>query len=453
MDAFKEFQGKTLDEAIEEACRYYGVEREKLEIEIVSDAKGGIFGLVGSKKASIRAARVQLPGVSPLLEADSAAGDAPTEGRARSERAEKGREKKPRETGRKADASPKGRGKEKPDVSPLEAGPEQPADPGSSTGRSYGKGRRSPEKAQLPLDELGDVNGNILPAGQEMTEERMERPDKSRSRGTPTRPSHERQGGSEAGASVASQPGNGTAPGQGSPRLRDDIAERIAARKAARQGSPAAASPPSASSAGFDETAREELPAYDLEACDQDALFSLVRETVSQLVIPIVGEMSCSLSLAGSRIRITIDCGESSGLLVGREGQTLAAVQYIASRIIAKRLGGSVRLQFDAGNYRERQDERLRELALSLAERVKKNHCSLSTRPLSAYQRRVIHLTLECDKLVHTFSKGEGLQRRVIIQLRRGGASELAEEAEDQDVMYPDSFELEDSEADSGENL
>ncbi|MDL2316471.1 Jag N-terminal domain-containing protein, partial [Desulfovibrio sp. OttesenSCG-928-A18] len=65
---YKEFQGKSLDDAIREACEYYGVAREKLEIEIVSDAKSGIFGLVGAKKATIKAARVQLEGtVSSLL--------------------------------------------------------------------------------------------------------------------------------------------------------------------------------------------------------------------------------------------------------------------------------------------------------------------------------------------------------------------------------------------------
>ena len=143
---------------------------------------------------------------------------------------------------------------------------------------------------------------------------------------------------------------------------------------------------------------------------------------MNRLVVPIVGEMSCSLAIVGSRIKVTIDCGESSGLLVGREGQTPAAVQYIASRNIAKELGGTVRLQFDAGNYRERQDERLRELALSLAERVKKNRRSLSTRPLIAYQRRVIHLALENDELVHTFSKGEGLHSQLVIALRAGAA-------------------------------
>ena len=55
MDDFKEFQGKSLDEAIRAACSYFDAQREKLEIDIIQDAKNGIFGLVGARKAIVRA--------------------------------------------------------------------------------------------------------------------------------------------------------------------------------------------------------------------------------------------------------------------------------------------------------------------------------------------------------------------------------------------------------------
>jgi spoIIIJ-associated protein len=58
-------------------------------------------------------------------------------------------------------------------------------------------------------------------------------------------------------------------------------------------------------------------------------------------------------------------------------------------------------------------------MALALAERVKTTRNAQSTRPLSAYQRRIVHLTLEDDEAVQTHSKGEGAQRRVVIQPRR----------------------------------
>ena len=78
MDDFKEFQGKSLDEAIRAACSYFGAQREKLEIDIIQDAKNGIFGLVGARKAIVRARRAQLkPRVGSLLARDAQPASAP----------------------------------------------------------------------------------------------------------------------------------------------------------------------------------------------------------------------------------------------------------------------------------------------------------------------------------------------------------------------------------------
>ena len=77
MDDFKEFQGKSLDEAIRAACSYFDAQREKLEIDIIQDAKNGIFGLVGARKAIVRARRAQLKprvGSLPRAQAPSGAG-------------------------------------------------------------------------------------------------------------------------------------------------------------------------------------------------------------------------------------------------------------------------------------------------------------------------------------------------------------------------------------------
>ena len=70
MDDFKEFQGKSLDEAIRAACSYFDAQREKLEIDIIQDAKNGIFGLVGARKAIVRARRAQVPRVLGPVHAD-----------------------------------------------------------------------------------------------------------------------------------------------------------------------------------------------------------------------------------------------------------------------------------------------------------------------------------------------------------------------------------------------
>jgi predicted RNA-binding protein Jag len=163
---------------------------------------------------------------------------------------------------------------------------------------------------------------------------------------------------------------------------------------------------------------RSRAPAFDPASLDPAQLTDIVSSVVVGLAAPIVGEASCRVDIGERWVRAALDCGGNAGLLVGREGQTLAALQYLAGRIAAGKLGAALRLQVDAGHYLEHREDRLRELALSLAEKVKAARRAQATRPLSAYQRRIVHLALENDPDVLTHSKGEGLQRRVYIYLK-----------------------------------
>lgn len=213
MSDYREFQGKTIDEAIEQACEHFDTEREQLEIEIVSDSKGGIFGLVGAKKASVRA------------------------------------------------------------------------------------------------------------------------------------------------------------------RQRDNSAE----------------------------------------------LKAIITTVVDRIVSPIIKHPDIDVEVDDpARARVIIQDDENSGLLIGREGQTLSAVQYLVNRILANKWPDPVKVQVDTGDYRERQDESLRQLALHLAEKVKSQGKPLSTKPLSSYHRRLVHLALQEDDAVTTRSKGEGPLKRVLILPKRG---------------------------------
>ena len=107
------------------------------------------------------------------------------------------------------------------------------------------------------------------------------------------------------------------------------------------------------------------------------------------------------------------------GLLIGREGQTLASLQYLASRVVSRGMNAAVRVQLDAGRYRQRQDEKLGEMALALAEKVRQTGRSYSTRPLSSYHRRIVHLCLQDAEEVQTRSSGDGPMKRVVIMRRR----------------------------------
>ena len=152
MEGFKEFEGKSLDMAIREACEYYNAVREKLEIEIIQDAKSGIFGLVGARKAKIRARRAALrEAVASALgktgrraeAAESAAegGEAsrPARGernrpprRAEGEAAENRRQRAPRRTGARpaaAEAEARPAAPQAEEKTPLPAEPARPAAP------------------------------------------------------------------------------------------------------------------------------------------------------------------------------------------------------------------------------------------------------------------------------------------------------------------------------------
>ena len=104
-----------------------------------------------------------------------------------------------------------------------------------------------------------------------------------------------------------------------------------------------------------------------------------------------------------------------SGLLIGKRGKTLNALQYLVSRIVQREVGENVSVQIDTEGYRSKREESLTELARELCEKVKKTRRPLTTGPMNAQDRRIIHLVLKEDQDVRTKSKGEGNLRRVVI--------------------------------------
>ncbi len=104
-----------------------------------------------------------------------------------------------------------------------------------------------------------------------------------------------------------------------------------------------------------------------------------------------------------------------SGLLIGKRGKTLNALQFLVSKIVTKQAGESVSIIVDTENYRSKRELSLNEQARQLSDKVKKSHRPLTTGPMSAQDRRVIHLALKEDHEVRTKSKGEGNLRRVVI--------------------------------------
>ncbi len=107
-----------------------------------------------------------------------------------------------------------------------------------------------------------------------------------------------------------------------------------------------------------------------------------------------------------------------SGLFIGRHGETLDALQYLINRITARRNPKIGRIVVDSENYRDRKAARLEDDALALAAKVKKIGRPQLTRPLTAFDRRIVHTTLRDDDLVTTRSIGDGDRKRVQVLLK-----------------------------------
>ena len=138
------------------------------------------------------------------------------------------------------------------------------------------------------------------------------------------------------------------------------------------------------------------------------------KKTLSDLLRLLEIEASIELKEDSERILLNIK-GDGSGLLIGRKGQTLDALEYLVNKIVHKGAEDKKRIVVDTENYRSRREESLVNLAQRLAEKAKRMGRPVTISPMSAHDRRIIHLALQEDKALHTWSTGTGLYRRIII--------------------------------------
>jgi len=110
---------------------------------------------------------------------------------------------------------------------------------------------------------------------------------------------------------------------------------------------------------------------------------------------------------------------ENLGLLIGRRGETLAALQLLVSLIVSHRTRHRMRIIVDAENYRERREENLRSLALRVAQQVRSYRRSIALEAMPPHERRIVHIALADSQDISTESTGEGDERRVVISLKR----------------------------------
>jgi spoIIIJ-associated protein len=114
------------------------------------------------------------------------------------------------------------------------------------------------------------------------------------------------------------------------------------------------------------------------------------------------------------RLNLSIDA-EDAGLLIGKQGQTLEALQYLLTKMIAKKARRKVRVFIDIESYRARHQDALTQLALKSGDKVKKSGRPVTLNPMNPHDRRIVHLALQGDREVKTMSRGEGLYKKVVV--------------------------------------
>ena len=164
-------------------------------------------------------------------------------------------------------------------------------------------------------------------------------------------------------------------------------------------------------------------------------LDAMIRTITERIVSAIVDNPQVRVEQQSDMIKATIESTGGIEQLLEKDGQVLGALEYIVNRIIARRWPNAVRIMLDAGGFREKQDNELGVLAVSLAEKAKTTQSPQSTKPLPSYQRRIVHLALQAVTDIHTKSKGDGPLKRVLI-IPRSPVSKEAVETADEDQRH-----------------
>jgi spoIIIJ-associated protein len=350
MSEYREFTGKTVEEALRLAREAFGAELNDLDFEILTPGSRGVLGMGAEPARIVAAPRAALGGAAPKREA-AAAVPLPPPPRPRDDRP---REDRPREDRPYGDRPPR-RDDRGPDRGPRRD--DRPRDAGPRRD-DRGFGDRGPRRDDRPP-------------------RRDDRPPRRDDRGRP--PS---RGGSA------------------------DLSASEAAEVAAARGSLAAE--------------RADLEASEASPEALAAGKAILERLMGHLGFEVQVEVETGET---SRLNVVAegDEKEALGALIGRKGERLSALQHLVNLMLSKEMGAWTRVLVDVEDYRGRRERQLRELADRAAARVVETGKMLQLEPMSALERRWIHMSLRDHPAVATQSIGEEPNRRVVLVPRSPG--------------------------------
>ncbi|SDU55510.1 RNA-binding cell elongation regulator Jag/EloR [Desulfobacula phenolica] len=165
-----------------------------------------------------------------------------------------------------------------------------------------------------------------------------------------------------------------------------------------------------------EEPRKKEFKSYDAPDpvdVSEDSI-AIGIEAVQKMADLITDDATVSANTDQDRLTLKIE-GGNAGILIGRKGQTLDAMQFLTDKIINRKSDARVRVKVDIEGYMETRKSNLRHLAYKMADKAKKTGRPATINQMSAQDRRIVHLALKDDASVRTQSMGDGYYRRLVI--------------------------------------
>ena len=181
-----------------------------------------------------------------------------------------------------------------------------------------------------------------------------------------------------------------------------------------------------------DEAASETVPVKEEAPKKREVTRDISTITVKPFLTELFDTMGVEVSIEenynNEENQIEVDIsGSQMGMLIGKRGQTLDALQYITSLVLNKGCDDYVKVKLDTENYRDRRKATIENLAKNVAKKVKASGRASTLEPMNPYERRIIHAALQDDKYVTTHSEGEEPHRKVVVTVNPECADELKE--------------------------
>ncbi len=370
MSEYKEFTGKSVEEALRLAREEFGVDLAELDFEILTPGSRGVLGMGAEPARIVAAPRSALGGAAPKRDAAASQplpARPPREDRPDGDRGPRGDDRGPRreDRGPRRDDRPR-------DDRPRDARPAGGAETAPTADRPARTGDapsgERPERGPRPGGDRGPRRDDRPPR-------RDDRPPRREDRG-PRREEH-------SGVLNA-----------------DEAAQVVAARG-------------SVASERADLEAAEASP--EALAAGKEILEELMRHLGFDVRVEVEDGDTSRLNVVADA-----DGHEALGALIGRKGERLSALQHLVNLMLSRRMGEWTRVLVDVEDYRGRRERQLRDIANRAAAKVQETGKMLQLEPMPALERRWIHLALREHPDVATQSIGEEPNRRIVVLLRGG---------------------------------